>query len=176
MAPTARAPIALIGLMGAGKSSVARVLGERLGVSATDLDALLEAEAGESIAGWFERGGEPEFRRRESELLERVVASGAPILACGGGVVLDPGNRRLLRERCRTVWLEVSPNDAASRLSEDGPVRPLLEGGPAAERLRTLLDERAWAYAEVAERRVSTSGRSIEQVAEAVLEALGVHP
>ena len=112
--PEAR-PIALIGLMGAGKSAVARALGERLGVSVADLDGMIEAVEGCSVAELFERAGEAWFRRREGELLADALASGVRVVACGGGVVLDPERRRLLRERCRVVWLEVSPEAAAQR-------------------------------------------------------------
>src|SRR6516225_7547904 len=109
-------PIALIGLMGAGKSAVARVLGERLGVSVADLDGMIEAVEGCTVAELFERAGEAWFRRRESELLERVIATGVGVVACGGGVVLEPKRRAALHERCFTVWLEVTPAEAARRL------------------------------------------------------------
>jgi len=169
-------PIALIGLMGAGKSSVARVLGERLGVGVADLDGMIEAVEGCSVAELFERAGEAWFRRREGELLAEALRSGVQVVACGGGVVLDPGRRRLLRERCRVVWLEVSPAVAAERVAataaDPARVRPLLAGSPPRERLERLLAERAALYAEAAHARVSTDGRTSEQVAGAVLEAL----
>jgi len=170
-------PIALIGLMGAGKSAVARVLGERLGVSVADLDGMIEAVEGCSVAELFERAGEAWFRRRESELLAEAIRSGVQVVACGGGVVLDAERRRLLRERCRVVWLEASPETAAGRLEAvDGhaaSVRPLLAGQPARERLAQLLAERAPLYAEAAHARVATDGRSPEQVADAVIAAVG---
>ena len=170
-------PIALIGLMGAGKSAVARVLGERLGVSVADLDGMIEAVEGCSVAELFERAGEAWFRRRESELLAEAIRSGVKVVACGGGVVLDPERRRMLRERCRVVWLEASPATAAERLEAAGgdtpSVRPLLAGRPARERLETLLRERAPLYAEAAHARVVTDGKSPEQVADAVLTAIG---
>jgi len=169
-------PIALIGLMGAGKTSVARVLGERLGVGVADLDGMIEAVEGCSVAELFERAGEAWFRRREGELLAEAIRSGVRVVACGGGVVLDPERRRLLRERCRVVWLEARPETAAARLEAAGPdpasVRPLLAGQPARERLETLLRERAPLYAEAAHARVPTDGRSAEQVADAVLAAV----
>ena len=170
-------PIALIGLMGAGKSSVARVLGERLGASVADLDGMIEAVEGCSVAELFERAGEAWFRRRESELLAEAIRSGVKVVACGGGVVLDPERRRMLRERCRVVWLEASPATAAERLEAAGgdtpSVRPLHAGRPARERLETLLRERAPLYAEAAHARVVTDGKSPEQVADAVLTAIG---
>ena len=170
-------PIALIGIMGAGKSAVARVLGERLGVSVADLDGMIEAVEGCSVAELFERAGEAWFRRRESELLAEALRSGVRVVACGGGVVLDPERRRLLRERCRVVWLEVSPEDAAERVSaagEPGRTRPLLQGGEPEARLRELLADRAVLYAEAAHVRVPTGGRTPDQVASAVLLALGM--
>src|SRR5262249_44493213 len=173
--PDAR-PIALIGLMGAGKSSVARVLGERLGVGVADLDGMIEATEGCSVAELFERAGEAWFRRRESELLAEALRSGVQVVACGGGVVLDAERRRTLRERCRVVWLEASPAVAAARVEAAGSnpahVRPLLAGQPTRERLEQLLNDRAPLYGEAAHVRVSTDGRSPEQVADAVVAAL----
>jgi len=170
-------PIALIGMMGAGKSTVARALGERLGVSVADLDGMIEAVEGGSVAELFERAGEAWFRRRESELLAEALAAGVRVVACGGGIVLDAAHRALLRERCRVVWLEVDPAEAVKRMraggSEPGRTRPLLADGDPEERLARLQRERTPLYAEAASVRVTTDGRTPAQVAEAVLVALG---
>lgn len=163
-------PIALVGLMGAGKSAVARVLGERLAVAVADLDAYIEAAEGCSISELFEREGEAWFRRREGEVLRQALDSGARVIACGGGVVLDPVHRRDLRERCQVVWLEVAPEEALRRMDSTRS-RPLLAGDAPARRLATLLAERAPLYAEVAHDRVVTDGRTVEAVADAVLAA-----
>jgi shikimate kinase len=171
MSSTNDRPIALVGLMGAGKSAVADVLGERLGTAVADLDAMLEAETGCSVAELFAREGEPAFRRREAALFERVQAAGAGVIACGGGLVLDPRCRELLRTGCRTVWLEVAPATAARRIGA-GAGRPLLHGAPPVERLATVLGERSSLYAEVAGARVTTEGRTAAEVADAVMEAL----
>ncbi|MBI5708903.1 MAG: AAA family ATPase [Candidatus Eisenbacteria bacterium] len=173
MVRTADRPIALVGLMGSGKSVVARVLGERLGVAVADLDSMIETAAGCTIAELFEREGESAFRRREGELLEQALAAGATVIACGGGIVLDPVRRARLRAACRTVWLEVSPKTAAARVAATLAKRPLLRGAPPEERLAALLAERAPLYAETAEARVATDGRDPETVAAAVLAALG---
>ncbi len=172
MLPPPARPLALVGLMGAGKTAVARVLGERLGAVVADLDAFLEAAEGHPVGRLFEREGEPWFRRREGEVLRQALDAGARVVACGGGVVLDPAHRALLRERCEVVWLEVTPGTAARRVGS-GAGRPLLTGGPPLERLAALLAERAPLYAEVAHRRVSTEGRTPEQVAEAILAGSG---
>lgn len=178
MSNSDRRPIALIGIMGAGKSAVAQALGERLGTSVADLDRMIETIEGCSVAELFERAGESWFRRRESELLADALGSGVRVVACGGGVVLDPAHRKLLRERCTVVWLEVDPAEAAKRVSGAGGdparTRPLLAGADPETRLRTLLEERTPLYAEAAHHRVATSGLAPGQVADAVLAALGV--
>jgi shikimate kinase len=158
--------------MGAGKSAVARVLGERLGAAVADLDAMLEAEEGCSIAALFERDGEPAFRRREARLLEQALAAGADVVACGGGIVLSPAARGVLRERCRTVWLEVTPEEAARRVRASLGSRPLLAGDSPRARLEVLLGERGRLYAEVAAARIPTGSLAPPDVADAVLHAL----
>ncbi len=165
-------PIALVGLMGAGKSAVARILGERLGAVVADLDSMVEADEGCTIAELFEREGEAYFRRREGELLDRALSAGATVLACGGGVVLDPVRRAMLRSRCHVVWLQVAPAEAARRVAEDSARRPLLRGGPPEARLGELLEQRGPLYAEASCGRVTTDGRSPDQVADAVIAVL----
>jgi shikimate kinase len=171
-------PIALVGLMGAGKSRVARALGERLGGAVADLDGMAEAERGCSVAEFFEREGEPAFRGLEGRLLEQALAAGAGVIACGGGIVLDPAHRGVLAARCRVVWLEVSPATAARRVASGGGSRPLLATGAAGEpvsplqRLEALLVERRALYKQVAQARVSVEGRTADEVAEEVIRAL----
>jgi shikimate kinase len=172
-----RRPIALIGLMGAGKTAVARVLAERLGASMADLDAMVEAAEGCSIAELFSRAGESHFRRREGELLTEVLRTGVRVIACGGGIVLDPAHRAALREQCRVVWLEVSPAVAARRVSaegEPGTVRPLLAGGATEERLAALLAERAPLYEETAHLRVSTDALTPAEIVDRIQSPEGV--
>ncbi len=161
-------PIALIGPMGAGKTAVARRLGERLATSVADLDAMLEAEEGVSIAELFAREGEPWFRRREGDLLRETLSAGARVIACGGGIVLDPDHRRLRRERGRAVWRDVSPAAAARRVGADAATRPLLAGADPVETLARLSGARAPLYAECAWRRVVTDGLGPDAVAAAI--------
>lgn len=172
MTPTEDKPIALIGLMGAGKSAVARALGERLGTSVADLDAMIEALEGCTVAELFERAGEAWFREREARLFQEVLRSRVQVIACGGGVVVDPALRSALHERCRVYWLEVTPAEAARRVraqSADGSaVRPLLAGGEPEARLAQILEARAAWYAEAAHERVLTDGRTPEQIADQI--------
>src|SRR5687768_14884416 len=119
-------PIALVGLMGAGKSAVAPLLAARLKGRAADLDARIAADAGCSIHEIFAREGEAGFRRRESTQLTALLDDPPSVLACGGGVVLDPERRERLKSACRVVWLRVSPEEAARRLDQVGETRPLL--------------------------------------------------
>jgi shikimate kinase len=175
-------PIALVGMMGAGKSTVARALGERLGAAVADLDAMAEAESGCTIAELFAREGEEAFRRLEGSILDAALASGATVLACGGGIVLDRERRRALGARCRVVWLEVSPVAAAGRLGGEAGARPLLAatgpGGsrPLLRRLEELLAARAPFYREVSHVSVVTDGRTPDEVADEVLRRLDALP
>jgi shikimate kinase len=173
MAASLRRPVALVGLPGAGKSAVARDLAARLGASRADLDELIEAEAGRRIPEIFAREGEAGFRRREADLLRRALEGGAQCLACGGGLVMEAGNRALLRERCAVVWLEVEPAEAAARLGLEAAGRPLLGSlAEAPARLAELLAAREPFYREAAHVRVATTGRRIPEVGAAVLAAL----
>ena len=172
MSETPARAIALIGLMGAGKTAVATALGERMGGSVADLDAMIEAAEGCSIADLFTRAGESAFREREREVLREALAANIQVFACGGGVVLDAQCREMLRGRCRVIWLEVSPEVAAQRIGRDGSAaaRPLLQGGEPVQRLRDLLSVRSPLYAEVAQTRVSTDGRTPAEIAEEILQ------
>lgn len=173
-------PIALVGLMGAGKSAVARELGARLGGAIADLDATLEAIEGLDVAGMFARSGEAWFRRREREVLADLLDAGTAVVACGGGSVVDADCRRMLRERCFTVWLDVTPAEAARRVGAGGgdpaQVRPMLAGGAPLERLRALAEARAPLYADVARVRIDTTGLAPADVADRVLAARGARP
>jgi shikimate kinase len=155
---------------------VAAVLAGRLGGVAADLDAMVEERARARVSEIFDREGESGFRRRESEALAAAIESDAAVLATGGGVVLDPNNRTLLRERCCVVWLEVAPGEAARRLAADAASRPLLAGGSLAARLETLLRERAALYESVAEFRVPTGSLAPVEVADAILATVPPAP
>ena len=164
--------IALVGLPGAGKSSIAPLLAERLGGSCADLDALIERSSAMTIRELFATRGEAAFRELEAAEVARAVAAGVRVVACGGGIVETASARQLLRERCHTVWLEVDVLEALRRMSGALGERPLLGAAAEPARLEELLARRAVAYAEVAQLRVRTDGLSPEAVADRIASEL----
>src|SRR3954464_2628727 len=124
--PSPRAErIALIGLRGAGKSTLGRKLAESLGMPFIELDQEVEKEAGQKLGEVFAMFGQEAFRRFERRALERVLAERPrAVIAAGGGLVTDPGTYRLLLERCTCIWLKASPEEHMSRVIAQGDMRP----------------------------------------------------
>ena len=166
--------LVLVGLMGAGKSTVGAECARRLDRPFVDTDELVETVTGTTIGELFATVGEQAFRAQERAAVEDACASPVPtVISCGGGAVLDATNRRLLRERGFVVWLRAAPDVLAARVSADGVERPLLgPTGPVAT-LERLAVTRNDAYEAAAHAVVDTDGRSIGAVADAVLEAHG---
>ena len=144
-APYANRTIALVGLMGAGKSTVGRRLAEALGRTFCDSDDEIEKAAGLSIADIFTMHGEPEFRRGEKRVLERLLSNPPHVLATGGGAYLDKGTRTLMRERAITVWLNADLETLWERVNRRNH-RPLLQNPDARNVLTRLLEERTPIY------------------------------
>lgn len=163
--------IALVGPMGAGKSSIAALLAPSLGLQAADSDAEVERIARMTVAAVFERHGEPAFRQMECASLERLLAGSGRLVATGGGAVLDPGVRALLGRRAFVVHLHAAPTEQLARLRGDAS-RPLLQGPDPAARLRQLAAGRDPLYASVADLRIVTDRLSPQQVARKVREGL----
>jgi len=162
----------LVGMMGAGKSTVGGLVARRLGWAFVDSDALVEEETGTTVAALFAERGEASFRRTESAVLRRVLDSEVPVVvSMGGGAVLDPANRALLRGSGTVVWLRAEPATLASRVGR-GAGRPLLGRHPASA-LEHLDAARRPLYLEVADRVVDVDGLTPEEVAEAVLALAG---
>ena len=159
----------IVGPPGSGKSTVARLVAEGLGLPARDTDDDVEAVAGASVSDVFVERGEDGFRALERSAVATALAEHDGILALGGGAVLDPGTRELLRGRT-VVFLDVGIKDAASRIGLNRD-RPLLLGNPRTQWLR-LMEARRPVYEEVATVRVDTDGRTAQEVAAAVLQAL----
>lgn len=161
---SSRGVVALLGLRGAGKSTVGKALAARLKVPFFELDRLVEREAGMSLTEIFTIHGEDYFRRLELQALQRFLAEhDEAVLATGGGLVTSPDAFRLLLERTRTVWLRATPKEHWARVVGQGDLRPM-ENRPAARaELQRRLREREPLYAQ-AQRVVSTSGRTVSEV------------
>ena len=165
-------PVAFIGFMGAGKSCVAEALAERLGVALIDLDREIESVSGMSVAELFEHHGEPFFRTLESELLEDALRRAEPaIIACGGGVTLDPRNTRLLHENALVIYLRVSAEEVVRRLDMDS-TRPLFMAIEDPAELALFIEQRESRYERISDIRVETDGLSVDTVVEHVINEI----
>jgi shikimate kinase len=171
MTAVTRPVLVLVGPPGSGKTTVGRVLARRLAVPFTDVDAVIVERAGKPIADVFLDDGEEAFRELEREVVAHSLATVDGVLALGGGSVLAPETRQLLRGH-RVVHLTVGLADGLRRTGMS-TARPLLAGVNPRATFRALLEARAPLYREVATVEVDTSRRSSGQVARSVLEALG---
>lgn len=161
-------PLILNGFMATGKTTIGRLVAQAARVDFLDLDAAIEQDAGCSIAQLFARDGESAFRRREREILERLLSDPTPrVIAVGGGALIERGIRLQALEHSVLVTLETDLETAISRATEDGAIRPLLSGDRSQAEL--LLSLRAPAYAE-AHHRVPVRDRSPTQLCDQVVE------
>jgi XRE family transcriptional regulator, aerobic/anaerobic benzoate catabolism transcriptional regulator len=166
--PTAHKPIALLGVRGAGKSTIGAALARKLGMRFVEVDQEIEAATGLALADVFTLHGEAYYRRVEREVLTRLLAEPHPtVLATGGSIVNDPTNFALLKGRAHTIWLRARPEDHWNRVVAQGDQRPMAENPHAFEELRALLAARQKLYAR-ADRTIDTSGRTVKQVVAAV--------
>ena len=167
-------PIVLVGLMGAGKSTVGRRLAKRLGIPFVDSDTAIEEASGSKTAELFERFGEQDFRDGERRLVARLVDGEVRVIATGGGAFNDPRTRKILNERAITIWLD-APIDVLTERTSRRNNRPMLKNGDPSGTLKRLMDERRAFYAE-AQIRISSAGDgSHGDVVESIVAALAKH-
>lgn len=161
--------LVLVGLMGTGKSTVARVLGARLERRVVDTDAVVEQRAGCTIRQLIVDRGDEAFRDLEQDVVRDVLAEREPlVIAAAGGVVVRPANRAaIVASGARVVWLSAEPRTLLERV-RSGSHRPALDADPEAT-LRTMQVTREPLYREIAHQIVSVDGRSVADVAEAIL-------
>jgi XRE family aerobic/anaerobic benzoate catabolism transcriptional regulator len=162
----ARRRIALLGLRGAGKSSLGEKLAASLGVPFIELDSEVEREAGTKLGEVFSMYGQEAFRRFERRALERILRTHeSAVIAAGGSLVTDPDTYRLLLDNCHTVWLKARPEEHMNRVIAQGDMRPFegkMRGRSAAlDEIRKLLSDRDRLYSR-ADVTIETSGRSLK--------------
>lgn len=160
--------IALVGMMGVGKSTVGRKLAESLSAAFVDSDEEIEKAAGLTVQEIFERHGEPEFRRGERRVIERLVNGPPIVLATGGGAFMDAGTRALLKEKATTVWLRAELDVIWKRVNRRD-TRPLLKRENPKQVLADLAAARAPIYAEadiVVESGEAPAGEAVKAIRE----------
>jgi shikimate kinase len=139
--------IVLVGMMGAGKSSIGRRLATRLNIPFVDADIEIEKQAGMSIADFFARHGEADFRRGEARIIARLLDSGPQVLATGGGAVMNADTRAAIKAKGVSIWLTADVDVLMRRINKRRHERPMLQAADPAARLRELLIEREPVYA-----------------------------
>ncbi len=169
--------ILLVGMMGAGKTTVGKALAAHLGYGYMDSDHQVESRTGQTVREIFERRGEAAFRQDEKLALAEALAGNGPmVIAVAGGAVLDPDNRQRLRHAGLVVWLKASPSTLAERVLGQAPDpvlghRPLLGADPLGA-LAHLYRERAPLYEELADVVVDVEERTPEEAMQEVLDHL----
>jgi shikimate kinase len=163
--------IFLVGMMGAGKTTVGRLLGRRLRLRFVDSDREIEGRCGVKIPVIFEIEGEAGFRAREALAIDALTALPGIVLATGGGAVLAEQNRRCLAARGTVVYLSAKPEDLYQRVRHDRN-RPLLAGGEPLARLRELHLQRDPLYRSVADIVLETGAQSVQALARQLLDRL----
>ncbi len=155
--------IALIGLRGAGKSTLGALLAKQLGVPFVELDREVEREAGTGLSEIFLLYGQQGYRRYERRCLEKVLRErDRCVIATGGSIVSEPGTYDLLLSTCFTVWLKAQPEEHMARVVAQGDTRPMAGNAEAMDDLRRILDGRAVLYGQ-ADATVDTAGRTVER-------------
>jgi shikimate kinase len=171
--------VLLVGMMGAGKSTVGRLVAQRLGRPHIDTDELVERDSGRSVAAIFSSRGEAWFRVEEWRVLASVLADTVPaVVSVGGGAVLDPVHRVALRDGGTVVWLRARPETLARRVARSRNDRPLLAataGGPAAALARIEVERRPM-YQEVAAAVVDVDDLTPRDAAERVVALVEAAP
>ena len=165
--------VALVGLMGAGKTTVGRRLAQALALPFVDADEAIVTAAGRSIEDIFAERGECEFRRGERQVIARLLAGPVHVLATGGGAFINPGTRALMKEQAITIWLR-APLDVLMRRVSKRDHRPLLKEDDPQGVMQRLMDERYPIYAE-ADLTIDTANTPHHTAVVAILAALREH-
>jgi XRE family transcriptional regulator, aerobic/anaerobic benzoate catabolism transcriptional regulator len=172
-APAYRDRIALIGLRGAGKSTIGPLLAADLHVPFLELDREIEKEVGLGLGEIMELHGQAGFRRLERGVLDRLIATHPKlIVAAGGGIVAEAATFARLLESCLTVWVKAAPEEHMQRVIDQGDLRPMRHNRRSMSDLRAILASREGLYAR-ADIQLETTGRGVQATLEALVSALG---
>ncbi len=167
--------VVLVGMMGSGKTAIGKAMAARLGVPFLDSDAAIEEAASVSIAEIFERDGEAFFRKREAEVIERLLAGEPCILSTGGGAFLTPSVRDAIADKGAAVWLDAKLQTLWERV-RNKDTRPLLRTENPRQTLSDIFDARVPVYAMAGIHATITGVASIEQTTDMVIDLLSQHP
>jgi len=162
--------IILTGFMGTGKSTLGRLLAERLDYRFVDTDQLIEEQIGQSIADLFAQQGEGAFRNLEARLVQDLSQKRELVIATGGGLVLNPDNVTVLSQTGRIFCLTATPEEILERISSQQHIRPLLQDPDPLARITELLEQRDASYRQFPQ--ISTSGLSHEQLLNKLLRCI----
>lgn len=160
--------IFLIGFMGAGKSTIARLLTKATGKKLVEMDARIVEEQGMSINDIFAQYGESRFRDIESQLILTIGDEGNTIVSCGGGVVVRPENTEFMKKNGKIVFLAATPETIYNRV-KDGTDRPILNGHMNVEYIAELMEKRRALYEAAADIRIDTDGKTAQQICDEIL-------
>jgi len=163
--------IFFVGFMGAGKSTVARNLQKRLKMNLVEMDERIEKEQGMTIPEIFEKYGESRFRDLESELILTIGKEGNTIVSCGGGVVVRPENIEYMKKNGMVIFLSAKPETVFDRV-KDSTNRPILNGNMNVEYIGELMEKRRALYEAAADVKISTDGKSIDEITDEVIIAI----
>jgi shikimate kinase/3-dehydroquinate synthase len=163
--------IFVVGLMGAGKTTIGRILARKLGMRFVDSDHEIEARTGASIPWIFEIEGEPSFRRREAEVIRELTAQQGIVLATGGGAILNPESRAYLKARGTVIYLRANVNSIMTRTGHDKN-RPLLQTADPRKRIEQLIAQREPFYQDVANVIIETGRPNVQSMVQTILTHL----
>lgn len=161
--------IFLIGFMGCGKSTVSKILADKLKFKRIDSDEYIENSEHMKITEMFEKHGENYFRERETDFLKNLNGSNPVIIACGGGMAMRRNNAELMKEKGIVVFLTAKPETIYDRV-KDSTKRPLLNNNMNVGYIKQLMDSRAEAYGSAADFKISTDDRTPGEIADEIIE------
>ena len=173
--PVLRRTVVLVGMMGSGKTAIGRNMAERLNVPYVDSDAEIETAANATISEIFERSGEPFFRDRETEVINRLLQSEPCVLSTGGGAFLAERNRAAISEHGIAVWLDADLDLLWERVRHKD-TRPLLRTANPRATLAAIFKERGPIYAKAELRALADPAFSIDEMTDHVLDVLAQRP